>query len=309
MKITDKLKLNKNNAPYVFISPFYILFGIFGLFPIVFSFYLSFHLWDGISTMEFVGFENYTYVLSDPIFWQSIYNTFMIFVLTTIPQHAIALVLAFIINSGRIKMKEFFRSAYFIPYITSAVAVAMIFGILFGKQYGIINSFIKFMNNYLPLKAIIEGMGIKYPIGWLTDSKLIRPSLALLLTWKYTGWNMIIYYAGLQKIPDSLYEAARVDGANLRQIFFKITLPLLKPIMFFAVTMSVIGNLQLFAEPMVMLGLSGGARRAGLTTAVYLYKTAFEYLDFGAGSAMAYILCLFIIVLSLINNKFFRTEK
>lgn len=309
MKITDKLKLNKNNAPYVFISPFYILFGIFGLFPIVFSFYLSFHLWDGISTMEFVGFENYTYVLSDPIFWQSIYNTFMIFVLTTIPQHAIALVLAFIINSGRIKMKEFFRSAYFIPYITSAVAVAMIFGILFGKQYGIINSFIKFMNNYLPLKAIIEGMGIKYPIGWLTDSKLIRPSLALLLTWKYTGWNMIIYYAGLQKIPDSLYEAARVDGANLRQIFFKITLPLLKPIMFFAVTMSVIGNLQLFAEPMVMLGLSGGAGRAGLTTAVYLYKTAFEYLDFGAGSAMAYILCLFIIVLSLINNKFFRTEK
>lgn len=308
MKILEKFKLSKKSAPYVFISPFYILFGIFGIFPILFSFFLSFHLWDGISEMQFVGFENYIYVLQDTIFWQSVYNTMSIFVLTTIPQHVIAIVFAFILNSARIRFKEFFRNAYFIPYITSAVAVAMIFGILYGKQYGVFNAIIKQLNTVLPMKEMIEGLGFTYPIGWINDSRLIRPSLALLLTWKFTGWNMIIYYAGLQKIPDSLYEAARVDGASLPQIFFNITLPLLKPIMFFAVTMSIIGNLQLFTEPMVMLGLSGGAGRAGLTTAVYLYKTAFEYLDFGAGSAMAYILCLFIIVLSYINNKFFRRE-
>jgi multiple sugar transport system permease protein len=265
-------------------------------------------MWDGITAMEFVGFENYIYVLQDPIFWQSVYNTLSIFLLTTIPQHVIAILLAFIINSGRIKMKDFFRSAYFIPYITSGVAIAMIFGMLYGKNYGILNTFIKFLNQYIPMRAMFESLGFDYPLGWLTSSKLIRPSIALLVTWKYTGWNMIIYFAGLQKIPDSLYEAAKVDGANLRQIFFNITLPLLKPIMFFAITMSIIGNLQLFAEPMVLLTQTGGPGRAGLTTAMYLYKSAFEFLDFGAGSAMAYILCLFIIILTVINNKFFQEK-
>ena len=302
------MRLSKKIAPYVFISPFFILFAIFGAFPIIFSFVLSFFMWDGMGPMEFTGIGNYVYVLTDPWFWKSLYNTIVIFVLTTIPQHVIALSLAFVLNAGVVKFKEFFRNAYFLPYITSSVAVALIFGTLFGYQYGIINNFLQALASFAPFNWFLNLINLKLPVKWLGDTSWIKPSIAILVTWKYTGWNMIIYYAGLQKIPVNLYEAAKVDGANLRQIFTKITFPLLRPIIFFGVTMSIIGNLQLFAEPMVMLGSNGGANQAGLTTALYLYKTGFEYLDFGAGSAMAYILCLIIIILSIINNKIFRKD-
>ena len=302
------MRLNKKVAPYIFISPFYILFLIFGLFPLVFSFILSFFLWDGMSPMEFVGIENYKYVLTDSWFWKSVFNTLVIFVLTTVPQHVISLFLAFVLNSGIIKLKGFFRNSYFLPYITSSVAVALIFGTLFGVQYGILNAFLRYLANFAPFKWLFNTINLQLPIRWLGDPAWIKPSIALLVTWKFTGWNMIIYYAGLQKIPETIYEAAKVDGANLRQIFFKITLPLLKPIIFFAITMSIIGNLQLFDEPMVLVGSSGGARQAGLTTAVYLYNTGFSYLDFGAGTAMAYILCSIIILFTLINKKFFKRD-
>ncbi|OCL25981.1 cytochrome C biogenesis protein [Orenia metallireducens] len=302
------MRLSKKVAPYIFVSPFFILFAVFGIFPILFSFYLSFNMWDGMSAMRFVGLGNYKYVLSDPLFWKSLYNSFVIFALTTVPQHVIALSLAFILNSGLIKFKEFFRSAYFLPYITSAIAVAMIFGLLLGQQFGILNTIIKLLATFPPIKFLFDLFNIQLPIGWVTKPEWIKPSIALLITWKFTGWNMIIYYAGLQKIPETLYEAARVDGANLRQIFFKVTLPLLRPIIFFGVTMSIIGNLQIFAEARQLVGATGGASNAGLTTAMYLYNTGFETLDFGAGSAMAYILCFIIVLLSYFNNKFFRSE-
>jgi len=302
------MKLNKKVAPYVFIAPFFILFAIFGIFPILFSLFLSFHLWDGMSAMEFVGLGNYTYVLSDPLFWKSLSNTFIIFLMTTIPQHVIALGLAYILHSGTVKFKEFFRTAFFVPYITSAVAVAMIFGLLLGQHYGILNTIIKQLATFTPVKMLLDLFNITLPIGWLTNSKWIKPSIAMLITWKFTGWNMIIYYAGLQKIPSALYEAATVDGATPSQTFFKITLPLLKPIIFFGVTMSIIGNLQIFAEPMLLTNGTGGVGNAGLTTAMYLYNTGFETLDFGAGSAMAYILCFIIVLLSYVNNKFFKNE-
>ena len=302
------MRLSKKVAPYVFISPFFVLFAIFGAFPIIFSLVLSFYMWDGMGPMEFAGFGNYVFVLTDPWFWKSLYNTVVIFVLTTVPQHVIALFLAFVLHAGVVKFKEFYRNSYFLPYITSSVAVALIFGTLFGYQYGIINNFLQALASFAPLNWFFNLINLHLPIKWLGDTKWIKPSIAILVTWKFTGWNMIIYYAGLQKIPVNLYEAAKVDGANLKQIFTKITFPLLRPIIFFGVTMSIIGNLQLFAEPMVMLGSNGGANQAGLTTALYLYKTGFEYLDFGAGSAMAYILCLIIIVLSIINNKIFRRD-
>ncbi len=302
------MRLTKKTAPYVFISPFYILFAIFGVFPILFSLYLSFNMWDGMSAMRFVGIGNYKYVLTDPLFWKSLSNTFIIFILTTIPQHGIALVLAFILNAGVVKFKEFFRSSYFLPYITSQVAVAMIFSMLLGQHYGFLNTALKVLATFPPIKVLIDLFNIQLPIGWLSKSEWVKPSIAMLITWRFTGWNMIIYYAGLQKIPKTLYEAAEVDGASLRQMFFKITLPLLKPVIFFAVTMSIIGNLQIFAEPRVLTDVFGGVSNSGLTTAMYLYNNGFEHLDFGAGSATAYILCTIIMGLSYINNKFFQSD-
>ena len=302
------MRLSKEKAPYLFISPFFILFAIFGAFPILFSFFLSFNQWDGLSAMQFVGFENYLLVLTDPWFWKSIKNTLIIFVLTTIPQHLIALSLAFILNSAKVKFKEFFRSAYFLPYITSSVAVSLIFMTLFGEHYGIINTILKYVSNFPGVEMLFNLINAELPIRWLNSAKWLKPAIAILITWKFTGWNMIIYYAGIQKIPESLYEAAEVDGASLFDKFFRITLPLLKPIIFFGVTMSIIGNLRIFAEPMILTGGSGGPGQSGLTTAMYLYKTGFEWTQFGVGSAMAYILCALIVTLSLLNNKFFNKE-
>ncbi|AZO94290.1 ABC transporter permease subunit [Iocasia frigidifontis] len=301
------MRLSKKAAPYVFISPFYILFFIFGAFPIIYSFFLSFHIWDGISPKEFVGFENYIFVLTDPWFWQSVWNSLVIFILTTIPQHIIALFLAFILNSNLVKLKNLFRSSYFLPYITSSVAVSMVFGMLYGEHFGILNAILKYMEKFSLIGAMFNIINLKLPIRWLGEAAWIKPSIALLVTWQFTGWNMIIYYAGLQNIPESLYEAAKVDGANMRQVFFKIILPMLRPVILFGVTLSIIGNLQLFEQPFILTpDRTGGSGRAGLTTALYLYRTGFNWNMFGVGSAMAYILCVFIIILSLINSKIFQ---
>src|SRR5690554_6880314 len=150
------MKLDKKIAPYVFISPFYILFLIFGAFPILFSLYLSFHKWDGIRPMEFLGIENYTFTLTDPWFWKSVYNTVDIFLKTTIPQHLIALLFAFVLAAGVVKFREFFRTVFFMPYITSAVAVTIIFGVIFGHQYGIINAIIRNIQNIIPFSNILN---------------------------------------------------------------------------------------------------------------------------------------------------------
>ncbi|HKL43457.1 MAG: sugar ABC transporter permease [Halanaerobiales bacterium] len=300
------MRISKKLAPYIFISPFFILFFIFGAFPILYSFFLSFQIWDGIGPQEFVGIENYIFVLTDPWFWQSIWNSIVIFVLTTIPQHVIALFLAFVLNSKMVKFKDLFRSSYFLPYITSAVAVAMIFSMLYGEHFGILNTILKHLDNLPLIGTLFDFININPPIRWLGEEAWIKPSIALMVTWQFTGWNMIIYYAGLQNIPENLYEAAEVDGANMKQVFFKITLPMLRPVIFFGVTLSIIGNLQLFQQPYILTGGTGGVGRAGLTTALYLYRTGFNWNMFGVGSAMAYILCLFIIALSLINRKIFQ---
>ncbi len=302
------MRLKKKHAPYVFISPFFILFFIFGAFPILFSLYLSFFRWDGMSAMRFVGIENYQFVLTDPWFWQSIYNTLSIAIMTTIPQHVFAIGFAFILHRGMVKFKEFFRTAYFLPYITAPVAVAMIFTTLFGSPFGILNATLNGLLSLPLIGNLLELLNISSPIRWLSDPNFIRPSVAALLTWRFTGWNIIIYYAGLQKISNGIYEAASIDGASTRQTFFKITLPLLRPIMFFAMLMSIIGNMQIFDEPIILLGAMGGTNRAGLTTAMYLYQTAFGWTEFGTGSAIAYVLCVFIVIASIIFNKYFRRE-
>ncbi|MBF8436263.1 sugar ABC transporter permease [Halanaerobiaceae bacterium Z-7014] len=303
--IGDKLRLSKNVAPYVFISPFFILFLIFGLFPILYSFFLSFNSWDGIGQMSFVGLDNYAYILTDDWFWDSVKSTLIIFALTTIPQHVFALTLAFILNSTYVKLKDFFRTSYFLPYITSAVAIAIIFDVLLGHRSGLLNALLIWANQLPPVEFLFQTFNFDLPARWLGEPRLIRFSIAGLLTWRFTGWNMLIYFAGLQTIPKSLYEAARVDGASIRQVFTKITLPLLKPVIFFGVTMSIIGNLQLFEEPFVLVGADGGTGRAGMTTAMYLFRTGFHWRQFGEGSAMAYVLCVFIIILSLVNKKLF----
>ncbi|MEW6046118.1 MAG: extracellular solute-binding protein [Bacillota bacterium] len=295
-------------APYLFISPFYILFAIFSLYPIAFSFYLSFHSWNavgGLKTMEWVGFENYTYLLTDPWFWQSLCNTLVLLVISGAPQHLIAIPLAFVLNSGLVRMRNFFTSSYFMPYITSTVAVAMIFSTIYGTQYGVLNALLMWMEKTPALGWLFRFFDAELPINWLGQPAFIKPAITILLVWRWLGWNTVLYLAGLQTIPRDLYEAAMVDGASAYQQFRWITVPLLKPTMFFAVTMTIIGTMQLFDEPFILTNGTGGTGQAGLTTVLYLYRTGFEWLYMGSAAAMSWMLVLAIGVLTYLNVKAF----
>ncbi|MBU4227710.1 sugar ABC transporter permease [bacterium] len=304
---------NKNQlhyAPYLFISPFYILFLIFGLFPILFSLYLSFHSWravGGLSTMEWVGLKNFKFLLGDPWFWGSLWNTFVLLIISGLPQHIIALPLAFILNSRLPRqLKQFLSASYFFPYITSTVAIALIFSTIFGLRYGILNQLLEFLADSSFTSWAFGWLNNSLPINWLGRAVYIKPAIAIVVVWHWFGWNTILYLSGLQVISDDLYEAARVDGATSWHEFWYISLPLLKPIIFFAVTMTIIGNMQLFDEPFILTGGTGGVGRAGMTVAIYLYRTAFNWTQMGVAAAMSWLLFLIIIIFTLINYTVLR---
>ncbi|OXM84781.1 carbohydrate ABC transporter permease [Paenibacillus rigui] len=278
-------------APYLMISPFYILFIVFGLFPILFSLYLAFHAWDGLGPMEYVGLRNFRNLLTDdPDFWKSVGNTFIIWFLSTVPQLFLALVVAFLLNAAFVRFKDFYRAVYFLPNITSIVAVAIIFGSFFGSQFGLIN-------------GLLQALGLPR-IEWINDPFWVKVAVSLMVIWRWTGYNAIIYLAGLQGIPHDLYEAATIDGASRKQQFFSITLPLLKPIILFTVILSTIGGMQLFTEPLILVGNTGGATKGGLTLVLYLYNQAFGNQLFGYASAIAWMLFIIIGLFSFLNWKF-----
>lgn len=279
---------------YLLISPFFILYGIFGLFPIIFSFYLSFHKWNGSGPMKYVGIAYYKYLITDANFLLSIKNTLIIWILSTIPMVLLAIVLAFVLNAQYLKGKSFFRVVYYLPNITSTVAVAIVFANIFGNKYGILNFF-------------LQKLGFN-PVQWLSLHLGVQFAIAMVVIWRWTGYNAIILLAGLQKIPYSLYEAARIDGADTWQIFTRITVPLLNPVIQFVVITSTIGGWQLFAEAQMLVGQDGGIGKSGLTVVLYLYNMAFKQSQFGYGSAISWGLVLIIGVFSLINWRLIRRE-
>lgn len=293
-------------APYVFVAPFFISFLAFGAFPIVYSLYLSLQKWNGIGSMIFIGLDNYWFIFSDQLFWKSLGNTLIMLLWTALPQHFIGLMFAFILNQGLVKFKEFFKGVLFVPYITSSVAIALIFSIFYGTRYGFFNYLINLVHPILP-----SFLQFSIPIEWLMGSATWF-TLSSLTTWRWTGWNAIIYLAGLQAIPSSLYEAARIDGASWIQVFFRITIPLMRPVIYFATTMTIIGGMQLFDEPMIMIGIDNNHMaqnsNMGMTAAVYLYSYAFSWSKFGVACAAAYIIFLFILIFTLIN-RFTNEEK
>lgn len=279
-------KVKEAVSGYLYISPFFILFAIFGLFPFLFSFYLGFQKWNGLGEMEFIGLQNFKWILTDKIFWTSLSNTLIMWVLGTLPQIVIGIILAYALNSVLIKLKTVFRVSIFLPYVTSTVAVAIVFGVMFNSQdFGLINSILSFF-------------GFD-PISWSTSNWGVKIAISTMVFWRWVGYNTIIYLAGLQGIPNELYEAAEIDGATVRQKILYITVPMLRPIVIFIVFTSTIGALQLFTEPLIFLGRN--AREEGITVVLYLYREAFANLAFGPASATAIILFFIIIVISSIN--------
>lgn len=291
-------------APYIFISPFFVLFLAFGLFPVLFLAYLSFQDWQpsaGLGTMEFVGWRNYTDNLTDPAFWASLRHTLSLALLSGLPQHLIAIPLAFAINTGLKRLQGPLTAVYFVPYITSVVAISVTFFTLFSWQYGVVNAVLGALHS-LPL---IGGLFPVDKINWLGEKEFIQPAIAMVVVWRFTGWNVVLYLAGLQAIPKDLYEAAAVDGATTPQQFRFITLPLLRPMMFLAITLTLIGNLQLFEEPFILTNGSGGPGQMGTTAVMYMLRTYQNYSDAGLAASMAWLLFIVILVLTIINNRIF----
>ncbi len=265
----------------------------FSLIPVIFTLYIAFQHWDGLGPIRFVGLQQFRFLVKDHTFWLALENTIVIWVFATVPMLFLSLVLAVMINSVT-RLTTFYRIAYFIPNVTSLVAVAIFFFAIFSSQFGIVNAGLRAL--HLP------------DVPWLSNFWTVKVVIALLMTWQWTGYNMIIYLAGLQAIPTELYEAAKIDGANAVQTFFRITVPLLRPIILFTVIVSTITGLQSFTEPQVIFGStaannpdSGGPGQAGLTLMLYFYNQAFDNHDFGYGAAIVWAMFLLIMVFVVIN--------
>jgi multiple sugar transport system permease protein len=294
-------------APYLMVAPFVVLFLVFGLFPIIFSFVLMFHSWDpvqGVSSMKAVGLENLSFALDDPLVWTSLENTLWLALASGLPQHLVAIPLAYLINEKLGAWRNAAMGVYFLPYITSTVAIAIMFGTLFSTDYGAVNAMLGALAQMPGLTQLLPAQNI----DWMGQPETIKPVVALVVFWRYVGFNTILYVAAMQSIPRDLYEAARLDGASGWRVFWHITLPQLKPMMYFGVTLTVIGGLQLFEEPFILTGGKGGIEYAGMTTAMYMYRTAFEFGDFGLASAISWLLFAVIVVLTVLTNRAFKVK-
>jgi multiple sugar transport system permease protein len=292
-------RLSPRWAPYVFVAPFYLLFAVFGVFPLGFSLYLAFHSWEptsGLQAMQFVGWDNFAFAFEDEWFWKSLKNTLWLALASGAPQHLVAIPLAVFIHGASPRLRDLLSGAYFLPYITSTVAIAIMFSSLFSTDFGLVN-------------AALGALAGIAPIDWLGRPEAIRPAIAFIVFWRFVGFNTVLYLAALQTIPADLYEAATMDGARRWQQFRHITLPCLKPMMYFGVTLSVIGGLQLFEEPFILTGGRGGTDQAGMTAAVYLYRMAFDFNDFGGASAMSWLLCGVVALLTWLTNRAFGARR
>ena len=291
-------EIKRNKVAYVYIAPFYILFAIFGLFPILAGLYISFFRWDGLTAMRFQGFGNYINLMQDRMFWTALSNTAIIGLIAHIPILWGGLILAYILNSKIVKGENIFKTFYFLPMVTSAVAISIVFQNLFGYNFGLLN-------------YALAPLGIE-PIGWLIGTgEYLRIAIIIMFAWQWVGWNMVIYLAGMQGISNDIYEAATIDGASHVQTFFRITMPLLKPIIVFTLIQSTIGTLNLFTQPFILTGgLGGGPNNRGLTVMMYLLSRAPQGGTlFGYASAIAYVITIIAIIISLSLLRFTNDER
>jgi len=274
----------------LFLSPTLLVFSMFVLFPVFFSFYLSFHKWNMFSAdTAFVGLENYSRILRNPEFWGVLKNT-VVYTLGTIPLNmSLALLVAFFLNK-KIAGKKFLRTAFFAPVIMSSVAAAVIWRWVYEPNFGLLN-------------YCLSWFGIP-AINWLNDPTAAMFALIVMGVWKTFGVNMVLFSAGLQGIPDHYYEAAEIDGAGRWQKFWSITLPLLSPTTFFILVMSVIGSFQVFDTVYVLT--SGGPLGTTKVLVFYLYEHAFKFFEMGYASAVAYVMFVIIFVLTLLQTKYLK---
>lgn len=292
-----KNRVNKKNVGLFFIAPYFIMFLLFTFYPIAYTFRLSFFNWDGLGSPEFVGLANYARLIGDKVFIKSIWNTIFIALVAMVPQMVFGLVLAFVLNQKRLRGSSFFKTVFYFPNLVTAVSLGVLFSLLFDWKVGSVNQVL------MSLHLISE------PINWKGNALYSQLIVAFVLFWQYFGYYTIIFTAGIRGIPYDLFEAAELDGASKVQIFLRIVLPLLRPIMTFAFVTSIIGGLQIFDLPYTFGGNAGGTGNSLLTMVMYMYNTAFRNLDYGYGAAISYGLFVIIIIFSLIFMKYTTGKK
>ncbi|ERM57065.1 ABC-type sugar transport system, permease component [Vibrio cyclitrophicus FF75] len=258
-----------------------------------------------MDAMEFVGFENYHIALTDPWLWRSLKNTLWLAVTSGVAQHLVAIPVAYMLVSMGDRMRHWLTSAYFLPFITSTVAASLIFFNMYSPNSGIINQTLMALADSTLFGWAFAWVNDFQPIRWLDDATMVKPSIAIMVFWKYTGFNIVLYTTGLMTIPKDILEAARMDGANAFRRFWNISLPMIRPFIFFAITMTIIGNLQMFEEPFVLTRGTGGTGQSGLTISMYLYKVGWEWLEMGTASAISWLLFALIATCTLVQFIFF----
>lgn len=282
---------------YVCIAPFFILFAIFGAYPIGASLYYSFTRWDGLSEPIFVGFANYQNLFRDPTFLKTLTNTIYVWLGSTIVTLVIAFLLAFLVNYYILRFRTFFRIVFLLPLLIAPALTAIIVSVLFSSNSGIVNAVL----------SVFAGQRVNF--DWFAGGEWLKPLIILMIAWRWTGWHFILFLAGLQSISGEIYEAARVDGASGRHILRHITLPLMVPVLLVSVVTATIGGLQVFDEPYVLTNGTGGTLQSGTTLGLYQYQTAFQEFNFGLASAVSYFIFLLVVVFSIINFRLLRRDR
>jgi ABC-type sugar transport system permease subunit len=281
----------KKLLPYLLVSPYLIFVMVFVLFPVLFCFFLTFHKWNIIAPMKFIGADNYLRLLSDRLFWKAIANTLK-FLLLHIPlQLVVSLFLAYLLNQ-KIRAASFFRGAFFMPVIVSGVVVTILWQQLLGHDFGLINQ-------------MLLAFGFN-KIGWLVDPDIAIYSIAVMATWKNVGLYVILFLVGLQTVPTQYYEAAKMEGATRWQQFYHITLPMINPTVFMVVILSTIGGFSLFIEPYIMTG--GGPLNTTLSAVLYIYKQAFQYYNMGYSATLGFFYAIMIMTVVILQKKFIEKE-
>ena len=294
---TSVFRWQRQYAPYLFVSPFIVLFATFGVYPLVKSLVLAFYVTNGPKSQMFVGLENFRFLLEDPDFHKAARNTGVYAFFSVCLQLPLSLGLALLLNQQLVKGRDFFRFSFFSPHLVGQVFVAVLFSVIFIPQFGLLN------------RALNALVGLALDTKWLANPALVMPALVLTSLWMYVGFNMIYFLAALQAVDKNLYEAARVDGANAFQQFLHVTLPGIRPVAVFVMVLSTIGSFQLFELPYVMLGNGSGPESAGLTIVMYLYNNGFLTGDLGYASTIGWSLALGVLIISLIQMRFTGTWK
>lgn len=280
----------KTYVPFLFIAPMLLGLLLFRLLPIGAALVVSFMRWNIISSAQWVGLANYRELVASDAFWDVFRNT-ALFALMYVPGvMVLGLLLALLVNRN-LKGSTLFRGVYFMPYITSIVAVALVWRWLFAARFGLLNVF-------------LNQLGMTNPPSWLGDARYALIAVAIVYVWQSAGFQMLLFLAGLQNIDDNFKEVARIDGASEWQVFRYVTLPLLSPVTFFVLTISLIASSQTFEVTYALTG--GGPQRASTTLAFYIYQNAFVFFRMGYASALAYVLLLVVGSVTVVNFYYRR---